>query len=122
MAYRYCIAALSSVSTQSAVNARAAVQAGVNDYLRYDLAQYDAYYASKKNDVATKVADTANDTYLKTSGDAAGVASYGQVCDLLVNWYIQEVLLPMLTVDENPFDPFDKTQVDLSGIVNAKGA
>ena len=122
MAYRYCIAALSSVSSQAAVNARAAVQAGVNDQLRYDMAQYDAYYAAKKNNTATKVADTANDAYLKTSGDTAGVASYGQVCDLLVNWYIQEILMPMLTVDENPFDPMDKTQVDLSGIVNAKGA
>ena len=40
-----------------------------------------------------------------------------QVCDLLTSWHIQEVVLPTLVVEEEVFDPFDKTQVDLSGIV-----
>mgnify|MGYP000832535696 CR=1 FL=1 len=43
-----------------------------------------------------------------------------QVCDLLVNWHIQTVVLPSITVEESPFDPYDETQVDLSGIVNAR--
>ena len=57
---------------------------------------------------------------LQTSGDSSGLASYGEVCDLLVSWHIQEVLLPSLAVEEDPFDPLDKTQVDLTGIVNAQ--
>ena len=69
---------------------------------------------------ATNLADAANDTYLKVSGDESGVASYGEVCDLLVNWHIQTVVLPSITVEESPFDPYDETQVDLSGIVNAR--
>ena len=66
------------------------------------------------------MADTANDTYLKVSGDASGIASYGQVCDLLVNWHIQTIVLPSMAVVESPFDPYDESQVDLSGNVNAK--
>ena len=85
-----------------------------------DIQYYDAFFSSKKDDAATKVADTVNDTYLKASGDSAGIQSYGQVCDLLVNWHIQEVVLPAIEVVESRFDPYDETQVDLSGIVNAR--
>ena len=120
MAYRYCIAAMATVSSQAAVEARNRVTSGVNDYLRYDMAQYDAFYQTHKNETATKVGDTVNNTYLQTSGDSSGLASYGEVCDLLVSWHIQEVLLPSLAVEEDPFNPLDKTQVDLTGIVNAQ--
>ena len=51
-----------------------------------------------------------------------GVKSYGPVCDLLVSWHIQEVVLPSIAVEETPFDPYDESQVDLSGIVNARPA
>lgn len=121
MAYRYCMAALSTVSSQAAVNARARVDEGVSDYLRYDMAQYDAFYRTRKNASATKAGDAVNNAYLKTSGDASGLASYGEVCDLLVSWHVQQVLLPSLAEEENPFDPLDKTQVDLTGIVHAGG-
>ena len=119
MAYRYCYNALSGVNTQSASAAAARVANGVSDLLQNDLEEYNRFFASRKDNVATNIADTANDTYLKVSGDASGIASYGQVCDLLVNWHIQEVVIPSLTIDVNPFDPYDEKQVDLSGIVNA---
>ena len=119
MAYRYCYSALSGVNTQSASAAAARVANGVSDLLQADLEEYNRFFSSRKDNFATNVADTANDTYLKVSGDASGIASYGQVCDLLVNWHIQEVVIPSLTIDVNPFDPYDEKQVDLSGIVNA---
>ena len=121
MAYRYCMAALSTVTSQAAEDARARVAEGVSDYLRYDMAQYDAFYRTRKNASATKAGDAVNNAYLKTSGDASGLASYGEVCDLLVSWHVQQVLLPSLAEEENPFDPLDKTQVDLTGIVHAGG-
>ena len=121
MAYRYCMAALSTVTSQAAVDARARVDEGVSDYLRYDMAQYDAFYRTRKNASATKAGDAVNNAYLKTSGDASGLASYGEVCDLLVSWHEQQVLLPSLAEEENPFDPLDKTQGDLTGIVHAGG-
>jgi len=33
-----------------------------------------------------------------------------------VNWHIQEVVLPEISVEENLFDPYDETQVDISDI------
>ena len=46
--------------------------------------------------------------------------AYDGVCDLLVNWHIQQVVLPSISVEEERFDPLDESQVDLSGIVNAR--
>ena len=56
-------------------------------------------------------------TELKISGDEEGVRSYGAVCDQLVNWYLFEYATPEDT-GEPQFDPFDETQVDLSGIID----
>ena len=120
MAFRYCYSALCSVNTQSAAAAAARIQEGVGDKLRYDWNAYDAFFQKKQDTNATKFADTVNDTYLKTSGEKNGIASYGEVCDLLVNWHIQTVVLPAITVERSYFDPYDENQVDLSGIVNAR--
>ena len=120
MAYRYCYSALASVGTQSAAAAAARVKDGVSEALQHDMDAYSRFFAAKKDKAATAIADTVNDTYLKVNGDESGVASYGQVCDLLVNWHIQTIVLPSVTVEESPFDPYDENQVDLSGIVNAR--
>ena len=120
MAYRYCYNALASVNSSSAAAAAARVKDGVSELLARDLADYDRFFSTRKSNSATKLADTANDTYLKVSGDNLGIASYGQVCDLLVNWHIQTVVLPSITVEDSLFDPYDETMVDLSGIVNAR--
>jgi len=120
MAYRYCYNALAGVNHPSAVAAAARVRQGVSRQLQQDMDYYSQFFRSNQNDLATNVADTMNDAYLKTSGDAGGIASYGQVCDLLVSWHIQTVVLPSITVEESKFDPYDETQIDLSGIVNAR--
>ena len=119
MAFRYCYNALAGVNTQAASAAAARVANGISDQLKKDMDAYNHFFSSHRDGVATSIADTANDTYLKVSGDSSGIASYGEVCDLLVNWHIQEIVIPSLTVDVNPFDPYDENQVDLSGIVNA---
>ena len=121
MAYRYCYSALATAQSTNAAAAAARIDSEVSDLLRRDLKYYDSFFSTKKDEKATKVADTVNDTYLKTSGESAGVASYGQVADLLVNWHIQQIVLPELTITIAPFDPYDENQVDLSGIVNAGG-
>ena len=130
MAYRFCYNALYSVGQSTSIEPKLVMEAAseasriaanANDYLRRDMEDYDQFFRSRKNALATDVADTMNDAYLKASGESAGTASYGQVCDLLVNWHIQEVVLPAIAVEESRFDPYDETQVDLSGIVNARG-
>ena len=120
MAYRYCYSALAGVNHPSAAAAAARVKSGVSKQLQKDMDYYTQFFHTKKNDLATNIADTMNDTYLKTSGDKVGIASYGQVCDLLVSWHIQTVVLPSITVEESQFDPYDERQIDLSGIVNAR--
>ena len=119
MAYRYCYSALAGVNSQASAAAVARISNGVSDKLRQDLTYYDTFFSSNRDQSATKFADTANDTYLKASGVRSGIGSYAQVCDLLVNWHIQTVVLPSIAVEESQFDPYDETQVDLSGIVNA---
>ena len=121
MAYRYCYNALSSLNNQQAAAAAARVGSGAGELLNRDMNTYDTFFWSRRDDRATDFADTVNDTYLKTSGDSSGIASYGEVCDLLVNWHIQTVTLPSIAVESTHFDPYDESQVDLSGIVGAMG-
>lgn len=129
MAYRYCYNALVSVGKSTSIDPQLVMEAAseatrinnnVSASLRHDLEQYDNFFSSHRDAFATNIADTINDAYLKASGETAGIASYGQVCDLLVNWHIQEIVLPSITVEESLFDPYDETQVDLTGIVNAR--
>lgn len=115
MAYRYCLNQLKSLDMTSARD----IMAQEIPQLTHDMDAYSQFFASKKNDKATELADTVNDTYLKANGDEKGIESYNDVCGMLVNWYIQEILMPTYTEAEVVFDPFDETQVDLSGITNA---
>ena len=56
------------------------------------------------------------DTYEEAT--EANELRYGSVCDYLVNWHIDQYVVE--EVVEEKFDPFDESQVDLSGLVNAK--
>ena len=120
MAYRYCYSALASVGTPDAAAAAARISRGVNDQLRHDLDEYSEFFNENKDESATDLANNVNNMYLTTSGDEDGTASYGNVCDLLVSWHIQEIVLPAQREENvSTFDPYDETQVDLSGIVGA---
>ena len=122
MAYLYCYNALSGVESPQAAAAAARIATGENEYLKQDLREYSQFFAEHKNDTATAIADSANDAYIKTSGDENGVSSYGMVSDLLVCWHIQEIVLPAQKDQaESAFDPYDENRVDLSGIVGALG-
>lgn len=116
MAFRYCYTALTSVDAQGAVT----VSQGISQQLRGDMAGYTAFFDNRVSTTSSDLASSVNDAYLKLSGEEGGMDSYAEVCDLLVNWHIQIVVLPSITVEDSPFDPYDETQVDLSGIVNAR--
>ena len=58
------------------------------------------------------MATTVNDGYIKVNGDDRGVVSYGEVCDLLVSWHIQTVVIPSMDQEEVfKFDPYDENLV-----------
>ena len=98
MAYRYCYNALYAEGSSAATTAAARINSGLNDNLRHDLTVCGQFL--KGNESST---------------------SDSEVADLLVSWHIQEVVIPSEAEDEESvFDPYDETQVDLSGIVNAK--
>lgn len=100
MAYRYCYNMLAASGELDAAGAAARVQNGVGDQLYQDLNYYNKFFSH--------------------TGSAGAVSTVdAEVCDLLVSWHIQEVVLPAITVVEKPFDPLDESQVDLTGIVNA---
>ncbi len=108
MALRYCYSALSTVGTTSADAALQTIYNGLTPEVRRDLADYDNFFNRNRNDKATDLATNTNDLYIKVSGDEEGVASYDQVSDLLVSWYIQEIYLPAHKEEEEVFDPLDK--------------
>ena len=113
-AFKTCYDALLSVGTSTAKNAAKEIFAGADDLVKGDLADYNVFFTEHEDETASNLASSVNDTYIKVSGDEAGVKSYGEVCDLLVSWHIQEIYLPEHKEEEEVFDPTDKEQVDLS--------
>ena len=114
MAYRYCTMALSNADSNEAEVAVEALAGGENEFLRHDMDAYQRFFKRNMDEDASRLANTVNDTYLKVSGDKAGVASYNSVSDLLVSWHYQEVILPTITDEDVAFDPKDEEQVDLT--------
>ena len=110
MAFRYCYSALYSAGTSETAAAAARIDLEINDYLRYDLDQYNKFFAKHRDDTLSNIADSVNDTYIKVSGDENGTASYGQVSIYLVNWYLEELVYPF-EEDDSGFDPMDKDYV-----------
>ena len=96
MAYRACYNALAGYNNATADAALIRIERGEYPNIRKDLNTYEDFL---KND------DIDDD-----------------MCTMLVSWHIQNVVIPALEQDdlEQLFDPTDESQVDLSGIVNAK--
>ena len=111
MAYRYCYTALVTANTAKTSAAAARVNNGVCDELFRDMTAYNKFFskAGGSGSAATNV-----------TLEEDGTVSYGKVTDMLVSWHIQQIVLPSITVEEAPFDPYDPNQVDLSGNVNYK--
>lgn len=111
MAYRYCYDALTNAKSNEAAVAAEKIDEGVCEELRGDLDAYKRFFNKHVNEKATLLAETANDTYRKISGNTG---NDNAVSDLLVSWHYQEIVLPTITEEEVVFDPKDETQVDLS--------
>lgn len=118
MAFRYCYNSLASVSTSTAANAANQIYSGISENLRRDLEAYWAYCEEFIDDGASDFANSVNDTYIQASGDESGVNSYGEVTDLLLSWYWQEIYLPahVENEEEDAFDPFDEGYVFEEGL------
>ena len=117
-AFRYCYNSLASISTSTAVNAVNTLYSNINENMMRDLTacwDYDKQYIDEDaSDFATSV----NDTYIQASGDESGIKSYGEVTDLLLSWYWQEIYMPnhVPEEEEEVFDPFDEEYVFEEGL------
>lgn len=94
MAYRTCYDTLLRIGSDNAIAAANRVKYGISDKMQADLQTYEKFLKEKVDET--------------------------QTCQLLVSWYVQEIVLPTQTEEESKFDPYDETHVDLTGIVNAK--
>lgn len=98
MAYRTTLGALQEVCKTTGENTADILAAEEKENLRHDLDALDDYLRGMS-------------------------AADSSLCDLLVQWQIQEIVLPEQgDQSDKLFDPKDPTQVDLSGIVNAQPA
>lgn len=116
MAYYYCYNALSNIPTSTAQDAAAQTDKGVNQQLRRDMESYTDFFGetiaqNNRAEIPEAVKDKSSPIYF---------SEYSNVADLLANWYIQTYIVPLHVEVEKPFDPLDPSQVDLSGLVNAK--
>ena len=113
MAYKFCQAALYSVDN----GAGDAISAGVEGSTLYnDINELGNFFAVNRDEGMTRLVDSVTDSY--NDATAVNEVVYGSVCDYLVNWYIDQYVVEEEV--ESKFDPFDETQVDLSGLINAK--
>lgn len=116
MAYNYCYTALKEIPTSTAQACATQTDQGVNPKLRHDLQSYEKFFgeASAENNRA-QIPEAALD-----ENSPISFSEYSTAADLLANWYIQTYVVPLHTEEEKPFNPLDPSQVDLSGLVNAK--
>lgn len=121
MAYQYCYDALHAQGSAEATTAAARINAGVNANLKADLDAYERFFHENTKKSASRMATNLSNRYMKANSIEENPEANTQVGDLLVSWHIQEIVLPsQLEADVPDFDPYDESQVDLSGIVNAK--
>lgn len=86
-AFSYCYSALYKADPESARQ----VWQEASELLRSDMLRENNHYQALRNETATKVSDAVYDSYLKGFSVAEGRQSYGQVTDLLLVWYFEEI-------------------------------
>lgn len=137
MAYHYCYQALKSIPTSTAQAAASQTNNGANALLKADLEDCYDFYGDRKSTAQIRTATRTLRETTPATQDPTGesisettptestqvdisFSSYTDVADLLASWYIQEYITPLHKDEEVEFNPYDSTQVDLSGNVNAK--
>ena len=117
MAYRTCYNALCSMASEDGRAVANTIHNGADPLVRSDVELLNDFYQNTEPDTMNRL----HDLYNKAITDKQPLTreESAQLCDLLVSWHIQEVASLLDVDDDDTFDPFDETQVDISGIVNA---
>ena len=112
MAFEICRSALFSVD-EAAVEA---IDEGICAELYQDINELGDFFLQNRDEDLIRMVTTVTDTYEDATTDET--VRYSSACDYLVNWHIDQYVEEEII--EEKFDPFDETQVDLSGLVNHK--
>lgn len=118
MAYRYCYNALTELGTVEAQEAAQRIKSGISELLYYDIAAYNAFFSQTENRTVTPFSEKVNEALSKITGKEHVPYQRHDITSLLVSWHIKTIVLPSQIVEDTKFDPFDETQVDLSGMVH----
>ena len=111
MAYRYCLNALPA-DVASTVHAKADAK------VREDVATWDAFVEPAEKLAAEKAQkEGLKDTTNAQIADLLTRWHYQQVSrSAITRWHYQQVVIPSITEPEVEFDPYDESQVDLTGL------
>ena len=115
MAYRYCLNALDK-------GAASTVDSQASPKLRSDVDDWEVFVAPslkvEEPDLRDKLESKLPEKFRSQEEDPAAVEK--EIVELLVSWHYDTVVLPSITEPEVQFDPYDETQVDLTGLPNVK--
>ena len=116
MAYHFCYTTLKQIPTSAAQTFAQQAHKGATQLVKDDLADIAAYFGedymalNERGMIPEELSDPSAQIHF---------SEYENVSDLLVNWYVETYIVPLHLEEEVTFDPFDPTQVDLTGLVNA---
>lgn len=119
MAYYHCYEALASVPTSTAQACADNTAAGESEQLRADLQDCLKFYGKTKIDATKTNVRLADKPGNGGKDSIISFSNYNSTADILASWYIQKYIMPIYEAEKEPFDPMDRDQVDLTGIVNA---
>ena len=115
MAYRYCLNGLPN-ETASRVDSQASAS------VRSDVDAWEVFIAPslepKEPNLLDKLESKLPEKF--RSEDEDMIAVEGEIVDLLIRWHYETVVLPSITEPEIVFDPYDETQIDMTGLPNVK--
>ena len=115
MAYRYCLNGLPK-ETASRVDSQASVK------LRSDVDAWEVFIAPslapQEPNLLDKLESKLPEKFRTQEEDPILVE--GEIVDLLIRWHHETVVLPSITEPEIVFDPYDETQIDMTGLPNVK--
>ena len=128
MAYKSCRDALASMPGAQAKDALADLKAGESKNLTRDLEQFEMFFVLNRDDAAVERLETIEafmDDLSYNVREFLDVEKLSvetdQFYDILVNWHLQEVVLPTVIPEEeeNPFDPYNEDYIN--GLVDLNG-
>ncbi len=121
VAYQKCYAALSSLTTSTAKNCAVQTDKGVSDQLRADLKDYTKFFGKPSGKVTVRTTAATLPPEADPDAPAQVVFSeYAGVADLLASWYMDKYVIPLYEEEEEPFNPLDPAQVELTEKADGK--